>query len=211
VKRGVVIGSDIAAEMVRIAEEKASSAGIKNYEGRVADETALPFPSEHFDAVICRFGVMYFPDPQAAVQELARVLKTGRRLALSAWADPQKNNWGTTASRVVNQSLGIPAPPPDAPGLFRQAPPGTLSSMLKQAGLRDVNEVEVTGKLTFETPERYWEFITDVVAPVASALSRVDQATREKVGQAVLDTVRKEIGTGPVSFNWSAWAAAGNR
>jgi len=210
VKNGKVIGSDIAAKMVQIAEEKARIAGIKNYEGRVCDESSLPFGNDYFDAVVCRFGVMYFPDTLTGVRELVRVLKPGGALALSAWAEPQKNPWGTTAARVVSEMLALPSPAADAPGIFRCATPGTLSALLQQAGLSSASEVEVTGKILFESPQHYWEFITDVVAPVANALAQIDQAKREEVRRAVVEAVQPDAGgLSVVTLGWSAWVASG--
>lgn len=208
---GTVIGSDIAADMLAIAQEKARAAGIRNYETNLSDETALPFPTDHFDAVLCRFGVMYFPDPQAAVAELSRVLKPGKKLALSTWAQPAKNAWATSAAKVVNPMLGLPPAPAHAPGLFRSAEPGSLTGLLAGAGLHAVTEAEVSGTLKFGSAERYWEFITDVVAPIAAALSKSDEATRQNVKQAVLHSVRAEHGSGPIGLSWSAWVAAGTK
>ncbi len=210
VKKGRVIGSDIAGDMIKIAVEKARIAGIKNYEGRVCDESSLPFPNDYFDAVVCRFGVMYFPDTFAGVRELGRVLKPGGTVALSAWAEPQKNPWGATAARIVNQMLALPPPAGDAPGVFRCATPGALSTLLQQTGLRSVKEVEVSGKVLFDSPQHYWEFITDVVAPVANALAKVDQAKREEVKRAVIEAVRPYADERSiVSLGWSSWVASG--
>ena len=208
---GRVIGADISEQMVAIASEKARQKGISNYEARVANESALPFGDAYFDAVVCRFGVMYFPDPPRGVRELARVLKPGRRLALAAWAEPQKNAWATTASRVVNEMLALPAPPPDAPGIFRQAAPGVLSSLLEQAALRDIKVTEVTGEATFESPEAYWEFITDVVAPIATALKGIDAAQREAVKRAVLEAASKSARGTDIRLGWSALVASATK
>ncbi|TAJ20416.1 MAG: methyltransferase domain-containing protein [Dehalococcoidia bacterium] len=210
---GKVVGVDISEQMVVIAAEKARQKGISNYEARVTDESALPFADASFDAVLCRFGVMFFPDPPRGVRELARVLKPGRRLALAAWAEPQKNAWATTASRVVNELLALPAPPPDAPGIFRHAAPGLLSSLLDQAGLHDAEVTEVTGEATFESPEAYWVFITDVVAPVATALKNIDAPQREAVKQAVLAAAAASASPGSTEIRlpWSALVASATK
>lgn len=209
VRRGKVIGTDIAADMIEIAEEKARIAGIKNYEGRVCNESSLPFPDNYFDAAVCRFGVMYFPDMLTGVSELVRVLKSGGTVALSAWAEPQKNPWGTAAARIINQMLSLPPAGGDAPGVFRCANPGSMSALLQQAGLHSVNEVEVNGKVLFHTAQHYWEYITDVVAPVARALETVDQRRREDVKQAVIETIQAEYGQSTVSLGWSSRIASG--
>lgn len=53
---------------------------------RQADAQALPFPNEGFDAVLCQFGVMFFPDRVKAYAEALRVLRPGGRLLFNAWA-----------------------------------------------------------------------------------------------------------------------------
>ena len=44
---------------------------------RQADAQSLPFEDDAFDAVVCQFGVMFFPDRLAAYREVQRVLKPG--------------------------------------------------------------------------------------------------------------------------------------
>lgn len=211
VNSGRVIGTDISEQMVAIASAKARDKRISNYEARVINESALPFNDGYFDAITCRFGVMYFPEPATGVRELTRVLKTGRRIALAAWAEPQKNPWATTASRVVNEMLALPAPPPDAPGIFRHAAPSALPSLLEQSGLHDIQVAEVTGTVRFDSTEAYWEFITDVVAPIATALKNIDAGQREAVKRAVLEAAAKSAQGAGIPFAWSALVASGTK
>jgi len=161
--------------------------------------------------VVCRFGVMYFADPPAGVRELARVLKPGRKLAMSAWADSAKNPWATTAGHIVREMLSLPTPPPDSPGVFRHAAQGTLTALFHDAGLGDLEEKEVTGHVIFDSPEQYWTFILDVIAPVAKPLTSVDEAMRERVKQAVLDATRRYEHEGRIVFPWSTWVASGRK
>ena len=206
---GKVIGSDVAADMLKIAESKAHSAGIRNYEVKACNDSALPFPSDYFDAAVCRFGVMYFPDPAVSVKELVRVVKRGRKVALSAWAEPSKNSWATTASSIVNQTLGITPPPGDAPGIFRFATEGTLKALLGNAGLRMTDASEVKGELIFSSADRYWEFITDVIAPVATALNKATPEQRNEIKLAVVEAANSKGSNGALSFGWSAWVVSG--
>lgn len=77
----VVTGVDLGAEVIEAA--KALSSGI---DFRVGDAEALPFPDNHFDAVISTFGVMFARDPEAVARELARVVRPGGRVSLANWA-----------------------------------------------------------------------------------------------------------------------------
>ena len=208
---GSVVATDVAEDMVRVAAKNARKRGIKNFTVRVADANALPFDDDTFDAVVCRFGVMYFADPPAGVRELRRVLKPGRKLALSAWTQAAKNPWATTAGTIVREMLSLPTPPPDSPGVFRHAAPRTLTALFHDAGLSDLQEREVTGRVTFDSPEHYWTFIMDVVAPVAKPLAGAPEATRERVKQAVLNATRQHEHEGHIVFPWSTWVAAGRK
>jgi len=209
VKRGRVVGIDVAEKMVELAKLNAKSRGISNYQARVNSASSLLFSENTFSVILCRFGVMYFADPQADMQELVRVLKTGGKIALSAWAEPLKNPWATTSGKTVMEMLSLPHPDSQAPGIFRHAQPGTLTWLFQQAGLKDVKESEVKGELIFDSPEQYWEYTMDVVAPVTVALSKADASTREKVKQAVLAKARELEKDGKTIFPWSSWVVSG--
>lgn len=77
---GSVIGLDINDGMLSVARQKAPAIAFE--EGNVE---ALPFHDQHFDAVTCQFGLMFFPDRRKAIREMMRVLKPGGRLAVAVW------------------------------------------------------------------------------------------------------------------------------
>src|SRR6267378_3461589 len=53
------------------------------------------------DAVLCRWGLMFAPDPGASLQEIRRVLRPGGRVALAVWAEPERNPWATIPTRAL--------------------------------------------------------------------------------------------------------------
>ena len=79
----IVTGVDLGAEVIEAAHALSNGHDI---DFRVGDAEALPFPDDHFDAVISTFGVMFVRDPEAAAAELARILRPGGRLVLATWA-----------------------------------------------------------------------------------------------------------------------------
>ncbi|HUO57492.1 MAG TPA: methyltransferase domain-containing protein [bacterium] len=209
---GKVTGVDLSEEMAQIARENARSKGLTNFEAKVCDAGILPFDDGIFDAILCRFGVMFFPDPSSNLKEMARVLKPGGRMVLVAWGSPAENTWATTIGQIVNQRLNIPAPPPDAPGLYRFAQEGLLSSLLQSAGLKEVRQEKVQGTFSLESPDLYWDWQTDVAAPVVAALSKADSATREEIKQEVLRLAREKSSTkDKVTFHWGWWVVSGFR
>lgn len=78
-----VVGVDYAEEMIVLAREL--GAGRTELEFQVANALALPLPDESFDVVLSNFGVIFAPEPERAVREMARVLVEGGRAGLTAW------------------------------------------------------------------------------------------------------------------------------
>jgi SAM-dependent methyltransferase len=78
---GSVVGLDINQGMLAVAKRKAPS-----IEWREGAAEALPFDDASFDAVVSQFGLMFFEDRRTAIQEMARVLRPGGRLAVAVWA-----------------------------------------------------------------------------------------------------------------------------
>ena len=77
---GLTVGVDLNEGMLNIAREKA-----QNIEWRQAPAEALPMADNSYDRVVCQFGLMYFDDQRAALEEMMRVLQPGGRLAVVVW------------------------------------------------------------------------------------------------------------------------------
>lgn len=117
---GVVV-TDLAEAILALAAESAARRGLVNIETRVCDAEALPFLDATFDAVLCRFGFMFFPDINTAAGEFTRVTKPGGRVSVAVWGEPAKNPWATTIMTTIARHVPLPVPPSDSPGLFRCA------------------------------------------------------------------------------------------
>jgi SAM-dependent methyltransferase len=77
---------------------------------RTADATALPFADASFDAIVCQFGVMFFPDKDKSYREAFRVLATGGHYVFSIWDSHRHNPIGRIAHEVIGSFF--PADPP---------------------------------------------------------------------------------------------------
>ena len=106
----------------------------KNVEWREADAMALPFEDASFDAVLCQFGVMFFPDRIKAYSETLRVLKPGGRFIFNVWDEISENEFADT----VTASLAIVFP--ENPPLFLPRAPHGYSDIDKIA-----SELEESG------------------------------------------------------------------
>jgi len=103
-----VTGLDLTPELIEVARENASIAGVE-VDFHLGDAEQLPFPDATFDAVLSQFGHMFAPRPEVAVAEMLRVLKPGGTIAFSTWPPEQfiGRAFALTASYM-------PAPPPGA-------------------------------------------------------------------------------------------------
>src|SRR6266568_3960671 len=137
---GKIFGIDPIPEMVAAARRAADRLGLSNAQFDVAFADHLPFPADTFDAVVSRFGVMFFPSPVDAVREMLRVLKPGATLALAVWHLAERNPFFYTLSRILERYVDSPPPEPDAPDAFRFASPGKLRAVLGEAGAMDPRE-----------------------------------------------------------------------
>ena len=81
-----------------------------------ADAQALPFPDGQFDAVVCQFGIMFYPDKPLSYRETFRVLASGGRYHFSTWDTHQYNPFAGIAHRIVTETF------PDNPPQFYQVP-----------------------------------------------------------------------------------------
>jgi ubiquinone/menaquinone biosynthesis C-methylase UbiE len=208
---GKVISTDLAEGMLEIAQENAKKRGIKNFETVVSDVCELPFANNTFDAISCRFGFMFFPDMQLAIKEITRVLKPGGKIATTVWNIPEKNFWITAIMGTINKNIEIPPPPPGAPGMFRCSKEGFMTNLFAQAGLKNISENEITGKLNCKTTDVYWNLMNDVAAPVVAALSKVDDAMKEKIKNEVYHLVNQKYPDSLIVIDSSALVIYGEK
>lgn len=77
-----VIGLDLTAAPLEIAEGKRQDRGLSNLSFVVGDAERLPFASDAFDAVVCRLAFHHLENPLAVLREMARVCRTGGTVAV---------------------------------------------------------------------------------------------------------------------------------
>ena len=207
--QGTVTITDLAENMLRVAEENAARRGLRNVATRQADAGALPFANGSFDAVMARFGFMFFPDMVKAARELARVARPGARITTAVWGAPEKNSWATTIMGTIAKHVDLPAPPPGAPGLFRCAAPGMMTTLFREAGLRNVTEREVSVPTAFDDGLQYFTFMNEIAAPVVTGMALAGEATRAKIRDTVVALAGTATKAGKVRLDGTAIVITG--
>jgi ubiquinone/menaquinone biosynthesis C-methylase UbiE len=102
-----IVATDLSQPMLDRAEAIGSERPVQ---WRQADAMQLPFPDRTFDAVVCQFGVMFFPDKPKAFSEARRVLKPGGTFIFSVWDRVEENEFADTVTTAI-ESL-FPSNPP---------------------------------------------------------------------------------------------------
>lgn len=204
---GSVSFTDIAPEMVAAAESESHRRGLKNITFKQCPAQSLPFESESFDAVVCRLGAMFFPDPVAALREMLRVTKHDGVISLAVWGKSELNPFSYAITSVVEQYFEVTAEAdPNAPGAFRFAEPGSLARILAEAGAGDIRERVL--KFNIAAPvslEQFWEMRSETSGTLREKLaalsaSQVDLLAKE-AKQAVSEFFSKSGMSIPAQMN----------
>ncbi|MEO6040576.1 MAG: class I SAM-dependent methyltransferase [Croceibacterium sp.] len=146
-----VTAIDAAPGMVEVARRRLPGADV-----RVGDLESLPFDDASFDAVIGVNSIFYAADMATAMREIARVVRPGGLVVLTAWGPPEKCEFLT----AIMPNLGplMPPPPPGAPPPHPGAlsEPGALAAVLQASGLRPKEEGQVDCPFIFPSAEISW-------------------------------------------------------
>ncbi|MGQ0667327.1 MAG: methyltransferase domain-containing protein [Nitrospiraceae bacterium] len=185
---GTVIGIDLAEQMLKTAQRKASSLRLSNVTFRTGDVTTLPFEAASFDAITSRFCLMFLPDIPSAAAEIARVLKPGGWLSAAVWSAPDKNPYLKIPMDMIKQFIELPPPDPTAPGIFRLAKSGELAGMLQQGGFTDIEEQEFLGDVRFAAADEYFSSLMDIAAPIQNLWAKLSATQQTEAKQRITQT-----------------------
>jgi len=187
---GVLISSDFAPEMVEVAQRRAAGFGLENVEFRTLDAQAIDLPDDLVDGVVCRFGFMLMPDPEAALSECSRVLRSAGRLVFATWGPPERNPWIMALGMAMLQHGYPPPGDPFGPGgIFSMADPERVRSMLRKAGFAkvDVDEVQISHR--YSTFDEYWNLQSEIAGPLAVKIKSLSPEERSSVKDSVRESV----------------------
>ena len=130
-----IIATDLNQPMLDHAAERLPSDRVS---WQKVDAQTLPFPDGAFDAVVCQFGAMFFPDKVKAYREARRVLKPGGRFIFNVWDKIEYNEFADIVTAVVADMF-----PDDPPRFLARTPHGyhdkqAIIAELRSAGFTDI-------------------------------------------------------------------------
>ena len=138
-----IIATDLSSSMLARAE---SVGTVRPVVWREADAMALPFADGEFDAVVCQFGAMFFPDRAKAFAEARRVLRDGGTYLFAVWDRIEENELADVVTSAVASLF-----PEDPPDFLRRLPHGyfdvaTIERDLAAAGFSDAHVATVAAR-----------------------------------------------------------------
>jgi ubiquinone/menaquinone biosynthesis C-methylase UbiE len=173
---GLTIASDISDGQLACCPDLARVA---------ADGEALPFASGSFDRVLCGLGLMFFPDEQAALKEMHRVLKPDGLLALSVWGRAEEVPLVEMALSCLRRLL--PPPKVARPSIFRFGDADELVRRLASADYSNIQIQPLRFTASFSDASAYWQGFLDLAGGAAESLSHLPAEKQQALATAVAE------------------------
>lgn len=183
--KGQVTAIDLSEGMIEKARERTAQKNIKNITYQQMDAENLDFEDNTFDAVVCSLGLMYFPYPEKAIQEMFRVAKPQGEVYALVWGARKECGWASIFPIVDKRVKSDVCP------LFFQLGTGNaLRDVFESTGFESVSSDRFSIKLNFKDDEQaciaaFWG------GAVALAYRKFDEKTRLKSQKEYLDSIQK--------------------
>jgi enediyne biosynthesis protein CalE5 len=211
---GYILATDISKQMLAIAKERATLLRLQDIiEFKESDAENLDLPSSSFDAALCRWGLMLFPNLDAAIRKIYGSLVSGRRFAAAVWADATKVPIISLATSVIGSQVQMSAPPPGVPNPFSLSDANKLENSLARAGFKDIHIETVTITFEFKSGEDYCRYCQAVSASARIALSKESEERKEDIWRKVAQEATQKYGTanGLIKMNNESICIVGTR
>lgn len=205
---GYVLATDLAEDMLAIAEASAGEAGLNWVETRVMDAQELDLPDSSFDAVICRFGLSFFPNPDRALIEASRVLRSGGWISLATGAAGGSPQWSLALS-VIRRRLGHDVSEPDPTAESPLGDPNVLRGKLESAAFADVGIHTVSVPLRLASQEDLKSYLTGWYPPARELLAQLPSDEGERILDETVESLEEFAAEGGYEIPNRVLVAAG--
>jgi SAM-dependent methyltransferase len=191
--------SIVATDLNQPMLDQAAAIGTKRpVEWRQADAVQLPFGDNVFDAVVCQFGVMFFPDKSKAFSEARRVLGSGGVFLFSVWDRIEENEFADTVTTALTSLF-----PGDPPRFLARTPHGyydrpTIERDLASGGFAAAPQViTVAARSRAESP-RIPAVAYCQGTPLRNEIEARDAARLGEATERAAEAIARQFGHGAV-------------
>jgi SAM-dependent methyltransferase len=207
--QGQCVGIDISQPLIDAARDRAARAGATATFLR-ADAQRYAFEPATFDAIVSRFGIMFFDDSVRAFENLRRAARTDAALRFLAWRSPAENPFMTTTERAAAPFLpNLPPRQPDAPGQFAFADPDRVRRILEESGWAEVDILPVDVACTLPGKDLI-RFVTRL-GPLGTVIHEADEPTRARVFEALHAAFAPYFDGAEVRYTAACWMVAAKK
>jgi SAM-dependent methyltransferase len=199
---GRVVATDISAEMLAFARQRAAAAGLGNIEFLEADAASLDFPQASFDAAVSRWGIIFEPDAEAAAGRIRGFLEPGARMAIASWGEPDQVPFLSIPMRTTMARLNVPPPPPGTPGPLSRPTPAAIGGLLEGGGFSQVVVEQDEVVYRFDSPQHFTAYVRAISAPIRAMIEQHAGDAQEEAWDAITQAAADAGGgAGPLSLS----------
>jgi ubiquinone/menaquinone biosynthesis C-methylase UbiE len=191
---GHVLATDISPQMLSIARQRAASLGLQDViEFKEGDAETISLPALAFNAVLCRWGLMFLPDLKDGLSNIYGSLVNGGYLAAAVWASPDKVPFLSVSMNTVVKETRKLMPPSGTPGPFKLADQSIITNVLSECGFKDIAIERINVIFTFSSAEEYTQFNQAIAAPINAMLADQSPERKEEIWEAVTESASRYV------------------
>jgi Methylase involved in ubiquinone/menaquinone biosynthesis len=203
-----IVATDLNQPMLDTAAEMGTSRPV---EWRAADAMQLPFEDGAFDAVVCQFGVMFFPDKAKAFAEARRVLGPGGVLLFNVWDRIEENEFADAVTTSLESLF-----PKDPPRFLARTPHGyhdvaLVGRDLRGGGFVALPQVDTVAARSKAASPRIPAVAYCQGTPVRSEIEARDKTRLDEATDLAAAALARRFGSGAVDSKIQAHIVAVER
>ncbi|MGC2439964.1 MAG: class I SAM-dependent methyltransferase, partial [Nitrososphaeraceae archaeon] len=211
-KSGHILATDISPQMLFFAKQRAVSLGLQEVvEFKEGDVETIDLPSSTFDAALCRWGLMFLPNPKVGLSKIYGSLVKGGHFAAAVWASPEKVPFISVPMNIVLKETN--SPPPRTPGPFSMSDQNNLKKFFEESGFIHIVIERINVVSDFDSSDDFTAFTIDHGGPaLQKVLAGETNERRQQIEKAISKGSEKYAdSTGKVRFENEALVIVGRK
>ena len=209
---GHILAIDISPQMLSFAKERAITLGLQEVvEFKEGDAETIDLPSSTFDAALCRWGLMFLPNPKAGLSNIYGSLVKGGHFATAVWASPEKVPFISVPMNIVLKETNSPLPRTLGP--FSMSDQNNLKKFFEESGFIHTAIERIKVISDFESSDDFAAFTIDHGGPaLQKVLAGETNERKQQIEKAISKGSEKYAdSTGKVRFENEAILIVGRK